>query len=709
MKRIVLLLIYIVITHSSGLCQVVEAPHIQAELISEFEDVVAAKSYPLALRLKPDKDWHVYWKNPGDSGLAPTLAWHLPKDWTEGALNWPTPKKIAFGPLVNFGYEEETLIISEPQVSKDASGEVKISLDAEWLVCSEECIPGNASFTLSRKVSDHLTPTKWSQQFSHARSMWPATHVELPISAARQDDAFLIELPKNVAKKDLFFFPEVTGLIENAAAQTISIKDDKAQLKIERAHNSKKTAASLKGLLVGPKGWLGNTPAQSIEVDLALEPQAVNALANQSQSAASDHQVNAGTETDTLTFLPALLFALIGGLILNLMPCIFPVLSIKILGFVEQSSGDLSAARKHGLLFGAGVLISFWILAASLIFLRASGAGLGWGFQLQDPHFITLLALLIFALSLNLLGVFELGEALQRSVGRVNIDTSYSGSFFSGVLATVLATPCTAPFMGSALAYALTVSPLGSIAVFSALGIGMALPYVILSFSPRLLKFLPRPGEWMVTFKQLMAFPLLLTVLWLAWVLGLQTDLDTVIRLLTSFVMLGFAAWLVGRFGGVAAPNGQRFSVRIASVALLVAAYLLPSSNPPIERSAATGIMRDSHGLEWQPYSEELIKKLRSENRAIYVDFTAAWCLTCQVNKRIVFNSTEVLELLAQKNVALVRADWTKRDPEITQALARYNRSGVPLNLLFFPGKDMPEILPAILTPGLVAQELAKL
>lgn len=690
-----------------------QAPHIEAELISEFDQIIPGKTYALALRLKPEKDWHVYWKNPGDSGLAPTLEWHLPKDWKQSELNWPTPQRIPFGPLANYGYEDETLLIIEPTAASNSFGEVKISLDAEWLVCHEECIPGNASFTITRSVSNKATTslTEWDKKFAQARASWPTTHIELPLVARRDDSAFSIELPKSVASKDILFVPEVPGIIENAAAQTISVDGDRVNLRIARAHNSKKVTSRLSGLLIGPAGWLGTNETRSLAIDLPLAADAapVNTKATSANESPQAQQEGVELGSDSrMTFLPAVIFALIGGLILNLMPCIFPVLSIKILGFVEQSAGDTSSARKHGLMFGVGVLVSFWLLAGSLLLLRASGAGLGWGFQLQDPHFIILLSLLVFALALNLLGVFELGQALQRTVGRVNVDTSFSGSFFSGVLATVLATPCTAPFMGSALAYALTVSAFESLTIFSALGIGMALPYVILSFNPRLLRLLPRPGAWMVTFKQLMAFPLLLTVLWLTWVLGLQTDLDTVVRLLASFVMLGFAAWLVGGFGGITSSPVRRRSVRIISIALVVAAYFLPTSNPPSENYPESGVFRDSHGLEWQPYSESLVEKLRSEKRIVYIDFTAAWCLTCQVNKRLVFNSTEVLELIAQKDVALVRADWTKRDPEITKALARYKRSGVPLNLIYFPGQEQPQILPAILTPGLVAQAIRK-
>ena len=714
MNKVALLLLAGSALATPVVAQMVQAPHIEAELVSEYEQIVAGKPFPLALRLKPEKDWHIYWKNPGDSGLAPALEWHLPGNWKQSELHWPTPTRIPFGPLVNFGYEEETLLIIEPVVAAENSNQVKISLDAEWLVCKEECIPGGASFTISREISSNktLTPSKFSPQFARARADWPATHLEIPLKASRDDKSFKIELPKNLAKKDLFFFPEISGLIENAQPQILSFEQAQvAVLKIDRARNSKKNISGLKGLLVGAAGWLGADQPRSLAIDLALPvtPQPQIATAEASSSPARQTQEVPIDPQSSLTFLPAILFAFIGGLILNLMPCIFPVLSIKILGFVQQSGGDSSNTRKHGLVFGAGVIISFWLLAGILLSLRATGAGLGWGFQLQDPNFIVLLALLLFALALNLLGVFELGGVIQRTAGRVNVDTSLSGSFFSGVLATVLATPCTAPFMGSALAYALSVSAAEALIIFSALGIGMALPYVVLSFNPQLLRFLPRPGDWMVTFKQLMAFPLFLTVLWLAWVLGLQTDLDTVVRLLASFILLGFAAWLVGGFGGIEVKPAQRASIRIASILLVISAYFLPTSNPPLDRSSSNAVFQDSHGLAWQPYSQALVDKLVSEHRAIYIDFTAAWCLTCQVNKRLVFNSTEVLELLTQKDVTLVRADWTKRDPEITQALARYKRSGVPLNLIYLPGKDAPEILPAILTPGLVAQELRKI
>jgi thiol:disulfide interchange protein len=412
-----------------------------------------------------------------------------------------------------------------------------------------------------------------------------------------------------------------------------------------------------------------------------------------------------------LTIGVAMVFALLGGLILNLMPCVFPVLSLKILGFVQAAHHDAASIRRHGLVFGAGVLVSFWFLAGTLIALRAAGNELGWGFQLQSPTFVAGLALGLFVLALNLLGVFEMGGSLQTVAGRMDGHAGYRGSFASGVLATVLATPCTAPFMGTALGWALAQPAASSLAVFTALGAGMAAPYVVLSFAPRLLSRLPRPGAWMETFKQLMAFPLLATVVWLVWVLGQQTGNSGVASLLTALLSAGRAAWIFGRRAATGAGRlhalGTVSTVAAAAVSvMLVLAAAEPSSEPTA--AGASEAATDSYGIRWIPYDAGVLADLREQGRRVFVDFTAAWCLTCKVNERITFGDADVRERLRELDVVTMKADWTDGDPAITRALESFGRSGVPLYVLY-DGKAQPVVLPQVLGAGVFLEALAEL
>jgi thiol:disulfide interchange protein DsbD len=402
----------------------------------------------------------------------------------------------------------------------------------------------------------------------------------------------------------------------------------------------------------------------------------------------------------------ALGLAFLGGVLLNLMPCVFPVLSIKVLGLLGHRE-DPAAGRRHGLFFAAGILVSFWALAGVLLGLRAAGSAVGWGFQLQSPAFVGFLALLFFALGLNFLGVFELGQRLAgHAASAVTKGEGASGSFWSGVLATAVATPCTAPFMGSAIGFATVVAPIVALAVFTALGLGMAAPYVALVYFPAALRRLPRPGPWMETLKQFMAFPLFATVLWLLWVLAAQRGASGVLVVLTALLLAGFAGWLAPRLGrtGSKALKGAGVVLATLSAAGAVLLVLSPTFfDSSVGAESVETAARD--GLEWQPWTPELVASLRAEGRPVYVDFTARWCLTCQVNKRVVFGSDRVLEEFEQRNVALVRGDWTNQDPRITAALEEHGRSGVPLNL-FYPADATapPEVLPTVLSPDIVLQ-----
>ncbi|MEM9399883.1 MAG: thioredoxin family protein [Verrucomicrobiota bacterium] len=402
------------------------------------------------------------------------------------------------------------------------------------------------------------------------------------------------------------------------------------------------------------------------------------------------------SSSTTMSWPFAMLLAFVGGLILNLMPCVFPVLSLKIFGFVQQSGEDSLKTKIHGLVFALGVLLSFWVLAGGLLILRAGGAELGWGYQLQNPLFITFLAFMFFILALNMAGVFEIGTSLMNVAGKYQGAGGHLDSFFSGVLATLVATPCTAPFMGASLGFAITQPPLVSMLIFTALGMGMATPYLILSFNPDWLKFLPRPGAWMEAFKQSMSFLLFGTVVWLTWVLGHQTNIDHILFFLIGLLLLALGAWIYGRWS----PMNRSVRSRIISSVITVI-LIITSIGVALPKT-------DKENL-WQNYSPSLVEQLRSENKAVFVDFTAAWCLTCQVNKKTVLQTKDVVNKFKENQVELIQADWTKRDSQITQALEKLGRSGVPVYVLYPKEGQEPVILPEILTKEIVIQELEKL
>ncbi|MCB0320047.1 MAG: thioredoxin family protein, partial [Bdellovibrionales bacterium] len=402
-----------------------------------------------------------------------------------------------------------------------------------------------------------------------------------------------------------------------------------------------------------------------------------------------------------------------------LMPCVFPVLSIKILSFVKKAGKEQNKVRRHGLAFAFGILLSFWILAIVIRSLRAAGEHLGWGFQLQEPAFVAALVLLLVAVALNLFGVFEFGSSIQRACGSIETKgEGYFTSFLSGVLATVLATPCTAPFMGGALAFALSTTLIPSLAVFTALALGLATPYLLFSFFPALLSQLPKPGLWMETLREFMGFPVLLTALWLIWVFQQQSDAGAILSLLAAVLLLSFALWVYGKICPPTASRKRQIGGLLLVMASLIScAWIgLPLQRPgrselqTPQSNENTNISIDKHGLAWHRYSQSVIDSAIKDGQAVFIDFTAAWCVTCQVNKKVVFSSSEVTHTIREKNILLVRGDWTNEDPVITDALRQFNRVGVPLNVLYNPKTpEDPVVFPSVLTPQLVLDEFRKL
>jgi thiol:disulfide interchange protein DsbD len=545
---------------------------------------------------------------------------------------------------------------------------VTLSARATWLVCKVDCIPEEAELAVTLPVATTAGP--------HPRGAGPieATRARLPapaqalsewsLSATSAPEKVLLHLASATgsALPHARFFPFQEGKIEAAAPQRVSANERGYSLELPRAAQPVGPFDRVAGVLVLTPD--GDLRPRAFEIDVPV-------------AAAAAHASGAG-----FGYVAALLAALAGGLILNLMPCVLPVLAIKVLGF---AGADARQGRRHGLLYGAGVLVSFWALAVLLFALRAAGAELGWGFQLQSPTVVALLALLFFGLALNLSGVFEFGGLVPGGLAAWSAKNPALDWFLTGVLAVVIAAPCTAPFMGAALGFAVAADPVQAFGVFTALGVGMALPYVALAWFPAWLRYVPKPGPWMVRLKQALAFPLYATVVWLAWVLGRQAGLEGVVWLLSACVVLAIAAWLAG-LPGSRGP-AARGAIGLALVGALALA-LVP------REEAAQPMSSDAI---WRPYSAQTVAGLNAAGKPVFVDFTAAWCVTCQVNKKLVLSREEVLADFRARGVELVRADWTRRDADIAQALASVGRSGVPTYVLYRPGRA-PVVLPEILT-----------
>lgn len=688
------------------------SPHSSAELVSEYSTVVPGEPFTLGLAMKLDPEWHSYWVNPGDAGLGTKIKWNNTNGATISDVIYPTPHYIPTPPLASYGFENEVMLLLDAVAPKGwKPGEtVTLTGQADFLVCREACLPAREAVSVTLKVGNEFEEnTNWAMAFARTRAAMPKPVSEvqgLSVRAARADGGYLLavksETPsdlQNLPLDKLRFFAQDTGTIQHAGEQIRNLMGGELVLFAPISEYSKAPAERLRGLLTLPANatWKAGEAIHSVAFDVPVE--SLGSIVMPMKPSAPS-----GVPSSLLVIL---LSAFIGGMILNLMPCVFPVLSLKIMGFVQQAGEDRAKIRSHGFVFAAGVLVSFWALAGLLLILRAGGAQLGWGFQLQSPAFVAAMALLIFALGLSMAGVFEIGTSLTRLGDTGSRPEGYGGSFFSGVLATAVATPCTAPFMGGALGYAISQPAWKSMLVFTILGVGMATPYMVLSLNPGLLRRLPRPGAWMETFKQVLSFPLFATVIWLVWVFGLQTGIDGATGLLAAMLLLGIAGWIVGRWNAYNINARTRLTTR-AIAALAIVAGLAFAWNASSYRATST-IGLNSDTALWQTWSPAKVDSLLAEGKTVFVDFTAAWCLTCQVNKRTVLHRDAIQQAFRDKGVTLLVADWTNNDPVIATQLEALNRSGVPVYALYKSGAKNPVLLPELLTEGIVMEALAGL
>lgn len=715
---------------------------VQTRLIVDQTAVVPGATVRVGLEQIIPQGWHTYWRNPGDSGAATTIAWTLPEGAQAGPFRWPTPTRLPFGPLMNFGYSDEVLLVSDIRLPDTLSPGTTITLagEVELLVCADICIPEFSEVTVELAIADSLAvPSRHFSAFEAHRTAlpqpvdWPAVYRAPEADGERGEvlDLFLEEPALSALSAEslarTFFYPYQGGLIQNAAPPRASRGESGLHYQI--AANSGKfppPEGLVQGVLVfeeptGPRAYeITAKPATPdyVEEGFGVLPAAA-AAGGAGDGSGLSSETSGGTPQGTsegasggTSLALAIGFAFLGGLLLNLMPCVFPVLFMKAMAFLNHG-GDARALRVGGLAYTAGVMLSFLSLAAVLIALKAGGSEIGWGFQLQSPLIVLLLAYVMLALGLNLSGVYEvpgrlagIGDGLTQSKGA-------SGSFFTGVLAVIVASPCTAPFMGAALGFALVQSAGTSLLVFAALGLGMALPFLVLSFAPGLAARLPKPGAWMEEVKQLLAFALYATVAWLIWVYTAQVDRGGQFVGLLGLVLLALAAHAFGRHQRAQGQSLVSARIALAGLSLVAALGLstVPQSVGGPSSAAVSGPSAlvstpfpeaeegsEGEGLQYTAYSPEQLATLREAGTPVFINFTADWCISCLVNERRVLNRADVAAAFDRAGIATLKGDWTRQDPLITRKLGQFGRSGVPLYLFYPAGQSEAQVLPQILS-----------
>ena len=710
----------------AALANPVQRAHTTVELSAESASIAPGKPLTLALHMTPIPQWHTYWKNPGDSGMETTVTWDLPDGFKASELQYPTPTRLPFGgELVNFGYEgPSTLLVTlTPPADLKPGVSVPIKAKADWLVCDDEqCVPEGAELTLTLPVGDGSANPAKSALFASARAAMP-TPVDWEVKFNAEGERFTLEAPWSLPEtgiEQVLFYPVEDGLISYTATQDAMVLNGTLRLSTKAGYKPDATDRVTGVLTVKLRG----APKADAFFITATRDKALPAMlppgkvitsggmgggphgggVDGSQSADSG-----SADTVAKIGLPlALGFALLGGLLLNLMPCVFPILSLKALS-LARAGGSEREAKQEAVAYTGGVLLTMGLLGGLLLVLRAGGEAVGWAFHLQDPRLVSLLALLMTAIGLNLAGVFEVSTRLAGAGQGLVSSGGARGAFWTGALAVLVATPCTAPFMAAALGAALTLPPALGLAVYLCLGLGMALPFLLLGFVRPIRALLPRPGAWMDTFRRVLAFPMFGTALWLFWIVGRQVGLDAMVAGLAIALLMALALWLAGR----AQANGRPMRFGWATAALLVALAGGLTAPKLGAEGAGTGSSGEpqlaAQGLEVQPFTDAKLDTLLASGTPTFVYFTADWCVTCKLNERVALERPQVADAFREAGVSVLVGDWTRRDDEITTVLRRYGRDGVPLYLYFPEGaaKDQPVVLPQILTPSLLVETVA--
>ena len=681
---------------------------IEVELLAETKNIVPGETTWLGLRLDPVENWHTYWKMGGDSGNPTSLnEWNAPEGTVIGDIQWPAPHWLPFydTDLVNFGYEEEILLPISVTVPEDYSGEsVVLSTMAQWYVCDQICIPGEQRLSLTLPVGAMSEPNvSASQLFANARENLPTSEHDIKsiIAVAGERISLGFESSNTVFAEyaNAWFFPDQRRIIKPGPLRDVSIQQNLLAITHQQPRRMLENLTEVFGVLVLENEEGTRTAFEFVDPAVDANLITITPLAGMDNS-------GSGFGSGGLPLY--MLFAMLGGMILNLMPCVFPVLSIKALSFTKNIGESRYKQRMDGVAYTMGVITAFVVLASALIALRAGGEAVGWAFQFQQPWFLAFIVYLFFLMGLSLSGVFEIGTSIMGAGASLSDQGGYKGSFFTGVLATTVATPCTAPFMGPAIGFALAQSWAVAMLVFISLGLGMALPILVLSFAPILFRYLPKPGAWMETFKQFMAFPLYVSALFFLWVLGNQVGVIGMSLVLVGCVLFAFAAWMYQRRFSMG-PTMRAAQIAVGVGAFAVAIYLMQSSF--LQSSGSNQVVSQEFDADGNPiqnyeiFSAARLNELQSEGRPVFLNMTAAWCITCLANEQTTLGTERVQQSMSDNDITYMKGDWTNEDPEITAVLDQFNRPSVPLYVLY-PGdaSKEPLILPQILTPGVLSR-----
>ena len=707
----------------------VEAAHTTVELISEVEAIAPGASFDVALQFNQEPHWHIYWTNPGASGLPVELEWDLPDGFEAGEIQWPAPERIPLGGLINYGYEGLVTLIVPIQApdSVEVGRTVELNLEAFWLICKEVCLPGEASLRLALPVAADAKMGPRVPEFTAARESQPKEGAPWGLSAAVDGRNLVLSLEAGVGAPvplpdDLYFYAEPIGWVDPNAEQALEVRDDGAGARLVLATEAPFFEASpdrIRGVLQSGEGnWAVEIPIFSDDNSQVSEGGGLREnqltigrgfMEGSSSKLSKDFgprdTESTGFEAFLLNFgLPGwLALAFLGGLILNVMPCVLPVLSLKVFSLLKHSGQTRGQAFLHGFAYTVGVVASFLLLAVFLFGLRAVGERIGWGFQLQSPNFVVILAIIFFLFALNLMGVFEIGSRLVGADTKASKRNDLVGSFGMGVLAAVVGAPCMGPLVASVSGLAVQANPATGMLIFGMMGLGLASPFLVLSVFPKLVGYLPKPGIWMESLKQFMGFLLMAAVVFLALVAGGLGGVDAVITLLIVLLLVGLAAWVYGRWSVPVRPKRTRWIARfISAVLLIVAAYYgVTETRAAYDRHGAS-VSAAVEG-QWAAWSTDRVEQELAAGNPVFVDFTATWCLICQVNKRVALRTAATTELFAEYGIVALEADWTRYDAEITDELERHGRSGVPLYLLITPDGAV-SILPQSLTNGIIRE-----
>ncbi len=667
----------------------VDTGKVTASLVSSQDSVAPGESFHIALRTVLDDHWHTYWSNPGDSGEPVDIKWSLPDDVSAGELIWPLPKPIATGPIINYGFEGEPLFPAKFTIPSTAQpgSVITVKADFYYLVCYDVCIPESGTASLPISIGEAEIDNRWNDAINAAIAASPQKGT-VKGAIDNQSGALTMSftnLPEGDFSK-AHLFPFEQGVLGHSEPQSVTLGSQGIKLETRADYLwDSALPEDFSGVLTYVKDGIYTGTEVSMPIG---DIQAIGAVASNAAAAS----------VGGVTLVTAIIGALIGGLILNLMPCVFPVISIKALSIAKSAHGERAAIKREAWLYTAGVIATFLLLTVILLAFKAGGSEIGWGFQLQSPKVVAALAVLLFVIGLNLLGAFEFGTGLQNAGADLTQKSGAAGSFFTGALAVVVATPCTAPMMAGAVGYALAAPAIVTLAVFMALAIGFALPFLLIAYVPALLARLPKPGPWMLRFKEILAFPMFAAAIWLVWVLSLQAGEDGVLLVLSAMLAVGLAIWLFKRSGAV---------TKVLGLASVLAAMALPVS---ITANASSASITDAAAkLDAQTWSLARVDELVGQGRPVFVDFTAAWCVTCKVNEKTVLYKSKTQKLFEETDTAFLVADWTNKDDVIAAELAKYGRAGVPLYLVYSPDSQNsvnPAILPQVLTYNVVQKAI---